>query len=87
MVVYLLSSQHELKISKTKAYSSLESIVREQINSPYWKNLENKPRIYKCEVDSYQPIKILPIKEWHQALHDFKEKYPNEIAKIELIKT
>lgn len=87
MVVYLLSSQHELKISRTKAYSNLESIVREQINSPYWKYLDDKPRIYKCEVDSYQPIKILPIKEWRQALDDFKEKYPNEIAKIELIKT
>jgi len=86
MIVYLLSSQHEFKISRTKAYSNLESIVREQINSPYWKYLDDKPRIYRCDVDSYQPIKILSIKEWRQALDDFKEKYPNEIAKIELIK-
>jgi len=86
MIVYLLSSQHEFKITKTKVYSSIESIVREQINSPYWKYLDEKPRIYKCEVDSNNIISLLSVKEWRKALLIFKEKYPNEIAKLELLK-
>jgi len=86
MIIYLVSRQHEWKISEMKAYSNLESIIKERINSNYWKYFDKKPRIHKCDIDSGNVTSILSIKEWRQALIEFKEKYPNEIAKLELLK-